>query len=153
MCIINNSHTLQTQFSKINGKHIATNLNTYDLSTLYTSLPHKKLKTQMRKVITMAFDNRSEKFISIYSKSARWTNTPRVGTTHVDKKTLINITNWLINNIYVCFGDKVFRQIIGIPMCNDCAPFIANLFLFGCEYDWMVKMRALKRWNLLHNFK
>ncbi len=38
-------------------------------------------------------------------------------------------------------GDKLFRQIIGIPMGTDCAPFLANLFLFAYEYKWIDKER------------
>ena len=44
---------------------------------------------------------------------------------------------WLIDNIYVTFGNKVFRQQIGIPMGTDCAPFLANLFLFSYEFKWL----------------
>ena len=33
--------------------------------------------------------------------------------------------------------NRVFRQCIGIPMGTDCAPLIANLFLFYYEYNFM----------------
>ena len=55
-----------------------------------------------------------------------------------DKKSL-NITanelkhmvKYLIDNIYIQCGDKIFRQTIGIPMGTNCAPFLANLYLFA----------------------
>ena len=50
--------------------------------------------------------------------------------TFVKSDTLISMISWLIDNTYVKIGDKVFRQVIGIPMGTDCAPFLANLFLF-----------------------
>ena len=34
-------------------------------------------------------------------------------------------------------GDKIFCQIIGIPMEADSAPFLANLFLHFYESKWM----------------
>ena len=34
----------------------------------------------------------------------------------MDCKKVIRLMNWLIDNIFVTFGDKVFRQQIGIPM-------------------------------------
>ena len=35
-------------------------------------------------------------------------------------------------------GNKIFRQMIGIPMGTDCvAPLLANLFLFYYEYKFM----------------
>jgi hypothetical protein len=49
---------------------------------------------------------------------------------------VIDTMKWLIDNIYVTFGDKCFRQVIGIPMGTDCAPFLANLFLYSYEYEY-----------------
>ena len=28
------------------------------------------------------------------------------------------------------FGSKLYRQIVGIPTCTNCAPFVADLFIF-----------------------
>ena len=46
-------------------------------------------------------------------------------------------TKFLVDNIYIQVGNKIFRQTIGIPMGTDCAPFIADLFLFYHEYKFM----------------
>ena len=44
----------------------------------------------------------------------------------------------MANRQHLCWiGDIVFRQTIGIPMGTDCAPFLANLFLFSYEFQWM----------------
>ena len=40
-------------------------------------------------------------------------------------------------NIYVKVGNRVFKQTIGIPMGTDCAPLLANLFLFFYEYKYV----------------
>ena len=61
--------------------------------------------------------------------------------------------NWLLDNIYVTFGDKVFRQVIGIPMGTDCAPFLANLFLYSCEYKWINEQKKLNNWHVLKHFR
>ena len=44
---------------------------------------------------------------------------------------------FLIDNIYIRVGKEIFRQQVGIPMGTDCAPFLANLFLFYFEYNYM----------------
>ena len=44
---------------------------------------------------------------------------------------------FLIDNIYIRVGKEIFRQQVGIPMGTDCAPFLANLFLFYYEYNYM----------------
>ena len=46
-------------------------------------------------------------------------------------------TDYLVDNIYVLVGNKVFRQCIGIPMGTDCTPLLANLYLFSFEYKFM----------------
>jgi hypothetical protein len=36
----------------------------------------------------------------------------------------------LIGNIFFVFGERVFQQTIDIPMGTNCAPLLANLFLY-----------------------
>ena len=48
--------------------------------------------------------------------------------------------NFLLN-IFVRFGNKVFRQIVGIPMGTNCAPLIADLFLYCYESQFMAKLQ------------
>ena len=42
-----------------------------------------------------------------------------------------------MDNIYIRFGTKLYRQIVGIPMGTTCAPLVADLFLFCHERDFM----------------
>ena len=51
---------------------------------------------------------------------------------------------YLIDNILVKCGTRIFRQVIGIPMGTDCAPFLANLFLYKYEFQFMAKMTRKK---------
>jgi len=88
----------------------------------------------------------------VYKNDARWTDSPSKTTLALDCKKVI-LLSWLIDRIYVTFGDKVFRQKIGIPMGTDCAPFLANLFLYSYEYEWIDKQRSLKNYSMLNAFK
>ena len=65
---------------------------------------------------------------------------------------VINLVNWLIDNTYVTIGEKVFKQSIGIPMGTDCAPYLANLFLYSYEFDFMNKLLKEKKWTILRKF-
>ena len=47
---------------------------------------------------------------------------------------------FLLDNIYIRFGTKLFRQIVGIPMGTNCAPLVADLFLFCYERDFMMSL-------------
>ena len=44
---------------------------------------------------------------------------------------------YLLDNIFIRFGTKLYSQIVGIPMGTYCAPLIADLFLFCYERDFM----------------
>ena len=43
----------------------------------------------------------------------------------------------LLDNIYIRFISKLYRQNVGIPMGTKCAPHVADLFLFCYERDCM----------------
>ena len=44
---------------------------------------------------------------------------------------------YLLDNIYIRFGTKLYRQIVGIPMGTNCTPLVADLFLYCYERDFM----------------
>ena len=54
--------------------------------------------------------------------------------------------SFLLDNIYIRFGTKLYRQIVGIPMGTNCA----DLFLFCYERDFMKQRRGLDIYNVLH---
>ena len=45
---------------------------------------------------------------------------------------------FLVDNIFVVFGGKVFQQIVGIPMGTNCAPLLADIFLYSYEAELTV---------------
>ena len=47
---------------------------------------------------------------------------------------------FLLDNIYIRSGSKLYRQIVGIPMGTNCAPLVADLFLFCYERDFMLSL-------------
>ena len=52
---------------------------------------------------------------------------------------------YLIDNIYVSIGNRIYRQCVGIPMGMDCAPLMANHFLFYYEYNYLMNMIKLMK--------
>ena len=128
----------------------ASHLDSFDFSTLYTKIPHSLLKERMAKLITDAFSCRNASHIKINEKvtQARWSNKTQndnAGEFHVDVHHLMEMFNFLVDNIFIEVGSKIFQQVIGIPMGTDCAPLVADLFLFSFEFDFM---RALIRNNM-----
>src|SRR4051812_38038194 len=60
--------------------------------------------------------------------------------------------NWLIDNTYVTIGTSVFKQVIGIPMGTDCAPYLANLFLYAYEFTFLNNILKQRDFNILYKF-
>jgi hypothetical protein len=52
--------------------------------------------------------------------------------------------NLLGRNIFVLFGERVFQQTIGIPMDTNCAPPLANLFLYAYCPQMLLKNKNRK---------
>ena len=44
---------------------------------------------------------------------------------------------FLVDNIFVVFGGKIFHQIVGIPMGTNCAPLPADIFLYSYEAEFI----------------
>ena len=117
-----------------------THVSTWDFSTLYTSLPHARLKNQLRDLLERVFHTKGKSFIATNYFRTFWTNDRMsMRYTYFSCRELCLAINFLIDNIYVRFGSSVFRQVIGIPMGSNSAPLLADLFLHTFEYDFMVK--------------
>ena len=89
--------------------------------------------------MTEAYEGCGKPYLSVYSSTAKFVNQPKNTTHAYTQHQLINMINYLIDNCYITCGDSTFRQKIGIPMGTDCAPFLANLFLYSYETAWMTK--------------
>ena len=127
MEVLNSLHTIRR----------ASAMDSFDFSTLYTKIPHDQLKTRMSCLINDTFTCRNAKYIEVRSTYmymyASWSSS--ASTSNTDSLCLIvqqviDHFNYLINTIYIQVGSVVFKQAIGIPMGTDCAPLIADLFLF-----------------------
>ena len=60
---------------------------------------------------------------------------------------------YVLDNIYIRFGTKLYRQIVGIPMGTNCAPLVADLFLFCYERDFMTSLSDVKQAEIIEAFK
>ena len=50
------------------------------------------------------------------------------------------MVKFLIDNIFVQSGEYLFRRVIGIPMGMNCAPLLADLFLYSYESEFLDNM-------------
>ena len=60
--------------------------------------------------------------------------------------------HYLLDNIFIRFGSKLYRQIVGIPMGTNCAPLAADLFLFCYERDFMLSLSDNNQSDIIEAF-
>ena len=58
----------------------------------------------------------------------------------------------LLDNIFIRFGSKLYRQIVGIPIGTNCAPLVADLFLFCYERDFMLSLSDNNQTDIIEAF-
>ena len=60
--------------------------------------------------------------------------------------------HYLLDNIFIRFGSKLYRQIVDIPMGTNCAPLVADLFLFCYERDVMLSLSDNNQSDIIEAF-
>ena len=50
---------------------------------------------------------------------------------------IINMLEFLIDNIFVIFGERLLQQTVGISQSTNSAPLLAELFLYTYEADFI----------------
>ena len=59
---------------------------------------------------------------------------------------------YLLDNIFIRLGTKLYRQTIGIPMGTNCASIVADLFLFCYERDFMKSLSRENKADMIEVF-
>ena len=112
-------------------------INSFDFSTLYTTLPHDLIKKKLTNLIQWAFKKSDCEFICSNQFSTYFSNTKRKNSVNWTCFDILSALDFLLDNIFIRFGNSVYRQVIGIPMGTNCAPLIADLFLYCYESEFM----------------
>ena len=53
---------------------------------------------------------------------------------------LLEALELILFNTYIRSNGRIFKEIRGIPMGGNASPFIADLYLWWCEYCYMTKV-------------
>ena len=131
----------------------ATNLSTYDFSTLYTTLPHNLIKEKFINLIEWTFKREGSLYIACNERQAFFTSEDTKRYKLWSCQNVCEALIYLLDNIYIRFGTTLYRQIVGIPMGTNCAPLVADLFLFCYERDFMTSLSDVKQAEILEAFK
>jgi hypothetical protein len=65
---------------------------------------------------------------------------------------IFNMLEFLIDNIFVMFGGRIFQQTVGMPMGTNCAPLLADLFLNSYEANFIQGLLKKNEKKLARSF-
>ena len=162
MWILKNSTSLLSSLDHLDVRTV-TSVQTFDFSTLYTSIPHDILKSRISNLVHNAFRKKdgSVRYTHIKVTRAKEYFTHDInggGDGMYTADNICKMIEFLIDNIFVQFGGRLFRQMIGILMGTNCAPLLADLFLYSYENEFLDNMirsghrRLARSFNLCYRY-
>ena len=60
--------------------------------------------------------------------------------------------HYLLENVFIRFGSKIHRKIVGIPMGTNYAPLVAELVLLCYERDFVLSLSANNQTDIIEAF-
>ena len=130
----------------------ASTVSTYDFSTLYTTLPHNLIRNQLVDLIENTFRREEALYLACNEERVFFASEEHKKYDLWSCQKVTDALIYLLDNIYIRFGSKLYRQNVGIPMGTNCAPLVADLFLFCYERDFMMSLTKEKRYDLIDAF-
>ena len=67
-------------------------------------------------------------------------------------KKMCDALNYLLDDIFIRFGSKLYRRIVGIPVDTNCAPLVADLILLCYERDFMLSLSDNNQTDIIEAF-
>ena len=142
-CFVINNKDPILKFMRENNQNIRNNssVQTFDFSTLYTSIPQNKLKQQISKLIRSVFKLRKKSYITVSGKHAYLAQKQSRSNFSVTANDLVKCITFVVDNGFIVYKRKLFRQKLGIPMGTNSAPYLANIFLYCYEANYIENLK------------
>ena len=77
-------------------------------------------------MVDFCFQAGAHEQLSVNKVSARWVSKNHKSGLRFSREAIEDEIKYLIDNAYFTLVEKLFRQIVGLPMGSDPAPFMAN---------------------------
>ena len=147
MWILKNSKELLEHLKSPNFNNI-TSIKSFDFSTLYTTIPHDKLKSRLASIIRNSFmfkkGNRRCKYLVLGHEESYFVKEHSDSKHKYSEDDIIKMLEFLVD-IFVDFAGKVFQQIVGIPMGTNCVSLLADIFLYSYEAEFIQSLLSTGR--------
>ena len=127
-------------------------MSTYDFSTLYSTLLHNLIKDKLIDLIERTFQREESPYLACNDRNAFITSERPKNYHAWSCQNVCDALTFSLDNIFIQFGTKLYRQVAGIPMGTNCAHLVANLFLFCYKRDLMMSLSDDKQADVIDAF-
>ena len=104
-------------------------------------MPHNLIKDKLKDLIERILQREGSLYIACNDRHAFFFTSDAVKYYNLwSCQKEFEALTFLLDNIYIRFGSKLYRQIVGIPMGTNCAPLVADLFLLCYERDFKLSL-------------
>ena len=127
-------------------------MSTHDFYTLYTTLPHNLIKDKLIDLLKEPFREKALLTLHVMTEM-HFLLQKNLKKYHAwSCQNVCDALTFLLDSIFIRFGTKLYRQVVGIPMGTNCAPLVADLFLFCYERDFMMSLSDDKQADVIDAF-
>ncbi|KAK3088048.1 hypothetical protein FSP39_013922 [Pinctada imbricata] len=112
---------------------------------MYTTLPHDKINDQLSKLIKWCYNREGKIYICTSESKGFFSATEYKSYKSWTCSDLCSALSFLFDNIYVRFGENLYKQVVGIPMGTNCAPLVADLFLYTYEKEFIQNLQKQRK--------
>ena len=128
---LDSSSTMPQQQESTKKKTLKSSSRSFWFST--GLLCHNLIKENLTELIEQTINRESSLHLACNDKNAFFTSEKPKRYKLWSCQKMCDARHYLLDNIFIRFGSKLYRQIVGIPMGTDCARLVANLFCFVRE--------------------
>ena len=121
-------------------------------STLYTTLPVNLFKDKLIDLIERTFNREGSPYLACNDRNAFLLQKNLKYHAWSCQNVCYALT-FLLDKIFIRFGNKLYRSVAGIPMGSNCVHLGADLFLFCYERDFMMSLSDGKQADIIEGFK
>ena len=130
----------------------ASGLSTCGFSALCAALPRDLIKDKLVDLIERAFRGEGSLYIACNDGGAFFASGAVGGCGLWSCQRVCEALAFLLDNIYIRFGSGLYGRVVGVPVGTNCAPLVADLFLFCCGGDFVLSLSEEDRSGVVGAF-
>ena len=111
-------------------------------------MPHNLIKEKLTELIEQTFNREGSLYLACNDKNAFFTSEQPKRYILWSCQKMCDALHYL----FIRFGSKLYRQIVRIPMGTNCAPLVADFFLFCYERDFMLSLSDNNQADIIEAF-